>query len=167
MIVLLSMVSPRFNPDDNGLYIAFIPPSHKDPATFNRAIANIESCVLDIRSWIAFNILKLNNPKTELLLIGSHYCVLVPCSPIQIGNKQVPPSVSTRNLGVIFDSGMTLEALVNSVVSAAFYHIKNIGSIRNHLKHVHAHATSRLDHCYMVYRIRYCTKFKKHKMQQQ
>ncbi len=40
---------------------------------------------------------------------------------------------------------MTLEAHVTSVVSAAFYHIKNIGSIRNHLTQeaavtlVHAH----------------------------
>ncbi len=48
---------------------------------------------------------------------------------------------------------MTLEAHVNSVVSAAFYHIKNIGSIQNHLTQeatvtlVHAHVTSRLDYC--------------------
>ncbi len=40
---------------------------------------------------------------------------------------------------------MTLEAHVNSVVSAAFYHIKNIGSIQNHptqdaaVTLVHAH----------------------------
>ncbi len=67
--------------------------------------------------------------------------------------NEVPPSVSVRNLGVIFDSGMTLEAHVNSVVSAAFYHIKDIGSIRNHVTQeatvtlVHAHVTSRLDYC--------------------
>ncbi len=78
---------------------------------------------------MAINFLKLNDLKTELLMIGSRYGALVPCSHIQIGNEQVAPSVSARNLGVNFDSGMTLEAHVNSVVSAAFYHIKNIGSI--------------------------------------
>ncbi len=36
--------------DNNDLYIAFKPPYHKDPDTFNRAIANVESCVLDIMS---------------------------------------------------------------------------------------------------------------------
>ncbi len=36
--------------DDNDLYIAFKPPSIKDLDTFNRAIANIECCVLIIRS---------------------------------------------------------------------------------------------------------------------
>ncbi len=100
---------------------------------------------------MAINFLKLNDIKTELLLIGSWYGALVPCSHIQMGNEQVPPSVSAWNLGVIFDSGMTLEACVNSVMSAAFYHIKNIGSIRNHLTQeaavslVHAHVTLRLE----------------------
>ncbi len=89
----------------------------------------------------------------QLLLIGSRYGILVPCSHIQIGNEQVPQSVSARNLGVIFDSGMTLEAHVTSVVSAAFYHIKTSGSIWNHLTQeaavtlIHAHVTSRLDYC--------------------
>ncbi len=68
-----------------------------------------------IRSSMAINFLKLNDLKTELLLIGSRYDVLVPCSHIQIGNEQVPPSVSAQNLSVIFDSGMTLEAHVLTV----------------------------------------------------
>ncbi len=133
--------------------LLFKPPSHKDPDMFNRAIANIESGVLDIRSWMVINFLKLNDLKTELLLIGSRYGSLVPCSHIQIGNEHVPPSVSARNLGVNFDSGMTLEAHANSIVSAAFYHLKNICSIPNHLTHealvtqVHAHVISRLDYC--------------------
>ncbi len=68
--------------DNNDLYIAFKPPSRKDPDIFNRAIANIESCVLDIRSWMAINFLKLNELKTELLLIRSRYGALVLCSHI-------------------------------------------------------------------------------------
>ncbi len=138
--------------DNNDLYIAL---NHHLVRTLTHSIviANIESCVLDIRSWVAIYFLTLNDLLTELLLIGSHYGALVTCSHIQIRNEQVPPSVSPRNLGVIFGSGMTLEAHVNSVVSAAFYHIKNIGSIRNHLTQetavtlVHAHVTSRLDYC--------------------
>ncbi len=94
---------------------------------------------------------QLNDLKTELLLIGSRFGAMVHYSHIQIGNEQVHPSASAQNLGVIFDSGMPLEAHVNSVVSAAFYYIKNIGSIRNHLTQeaavtlVHAHMTCRLD----------------------
>ncbi len=48
---------------------------------------------------------------------------------------------------------MTLEAYVNNVMSAVFYHIKNIGSIRIHLTPetavtlVYAHMASKLDYC--------------------
>ncbi len=102
---------------------------------------------------MATNFLKLNDLKTKLILIGSRYGALVPCSHLQIGNEQVPPSLSAQNLGVIYVNYMTLEAHINSVVSAAFYYIKNIGSIRNHLTQeatitlVHAHVTLRLDYC--------------------
>ncbi len=57
---------------------------------------------------MAINFLKLNDLKTELLLIGSRHSALVPCSHIQIGHEHIPPSVSAQNLGIIFDSGMTL-----------------------------------------------------------
>ncbi len=73
--------------------------------------------------------LKLNDLKTKFLLIGSHYGALVPCFHIQIGNEQVSPSVSAWNLSVIFDSGMTLEAYVNSVNGTAFYPIKNMAML--------------------------------------
>ncbi len=53
----------------------------------------------------------------------SHWSIFIP----------IWTPVSARNIGVIFDSGMALEADVNSVVSAAFYHIKKTGIIRNHL----------------------------------
>ncbi len=47
----------------------FKPPSHKDPDIFNRVMANIESCVFDIRSWMASNLLKLNDHKAEFDLM--------------------------------------------------------------------------------------------------
>ncbi len=86
--------------------------SPMDTDTFNRAMANIESCILDIRSWMTTNFLQLNDLKTEFLLIGSHYGALVPCSHIQIENEKVSPSVSTQNLRVIFDRDITVYLLV-------------------------------------------------------
>ncbi len=92
------------------IMICTLPLNHSPngPDTFNRAIANIESCILNIMSWMATNFLKLNDLKTDFLLIGSRYGALVPLSHIQIGNEQVLQSIS------------------------AFFHIKIIGSIRNH-----------------------------------
>ena len=102
---------------------------------------------------MADNFLKLNDPKTEFLLVGSRFRSMVPCSHIQIGDERVAPTTSAKSLGVIFDSGMTMEAHVNSVVRSAFYHIWRIGTIRDYLTHdaavtlVHAYVSSRLDYC--------------------
>ncbi len=82
--------------------------------------------------WTITVFLKEDISPCVLCIMGWHSSLWF-CSHIQIGNKHISPSISAWNLGVNFNSGMTLEAHVNSVVSAAFYHIKNIGSIRNNL----------------------------------
>ncbi len=109
MIILLGMVSPKVQSldlncsrytlflleillcamDYNIKYIQtiMICTSLQDTGTLNRVMANIESCVLDIRSWMSTNVLKLNDLKTEFLLFGSCYGALVPCSYILIGNE--------------------------------------------------------------------------------
>ncbi len=56
----------------------FKPPSPQDTDTFNGAMANIKFYVLCIQSWMTTICLKLNDPKTEFLLVGSRYGALVP-----------------------------------------------------------------------------------------
>ena len=56
------------------------------------------------------NFLKLNDEKTEFLLFGSRQQLSNVCLPfITIGDSQINPSSQARNLGVIFDSTMTLK----------------------------------------------------------
>ena len=59
----------------------------------------------------------------------------------------------SRNIGVVFDSTMSMLPHVNSVCKSAFYHLRNISRIRKLLSTkttetlVHAFITSKLDHC--------------------
>ncbi len=54
------------------------------------------------------------------------------------------------------DTGLTFSTHVSNVVSAAFFHLKNIASIYDHLTHdavqtlVHAYVTNKLDYCNSV-----------------
>ena len=56
-----------------------------------------------------------------------------------------------RNLGAIFDSNLNLEAHVNNICCASYFHIRNIGQIRSYLSQadietlVHALISSHLD----------------------
>ena len=54
--------------DDTQLYLAFKP---SEPSSIVNNISCLEKCVDDIRAWMKLNLLKLNDDKTELLVITS------------------------------------------------------------------------------------------------
>ncbi len=62
-------------------------------------------------------------------------------------------SSTVKNLGVILDSKLSFENHISNVTKTAFFHLRNIAKLRNMLsvsdaeKLVHAFMTSRLDYC--------------------
>ena len=60
----------HFYADDTQLYLSFNTLNEEDRVC---TVAQVESCVRDIDHWMASNRLKLNNDKTELLVISSKY----------------------------------------------------------------------------------------------
>ena len=66
---------------------------------------------------------------------------------------EINSSLSARNLGVIFDSHLSLEPDINSVCRSAYFHLRNIRSIRNMLTD---NACSQLIHALITVRIDYC-----------
>jgi hypothetical protein len=118
----------------------------------NENIKSLQDCISEIRLWMNCNFLKLNDDKTEFMLIGSKQQLnKVSIDHIKIGDSSVQTVQKVRNLGVMLDSSMTLEAHVSSIVKSSSYHIRNLGHIRKYLtteateQLVHAFITSRLD----------------------
>ena len=113
----------------------------------------MEKCILEIGNWLMLNKLKLNSDKTELILVHSRYHLMPPLNYIMVGDEKVVPTVSARNLGVIFDEWIKLEEHINSICKSAYYHIRNISRIKKYLPRncleiiIHAFITSRLDYC--------------------
>ena len=112
----------------------------------------LEKCIQEIRSWMRQNLLKLNDEKTEFLLFGSRQQLSKVSLPsITIGDSQITPSSQARNLGVIFDSTMTLKPHISNIVRVSSFHIRNISRIRKYLNQsaaeqiIHAFVTSQLD----------------------
>ena len=112
---------------------------------------SIEQCVCDIDNWMAINKLKLNQDKTEVVLISSRYRPRPPLESLQIGNVNVVPTSSARNLGAIFDQRFNLEEHIKSICKSSSYHIRNLAKIRKYIDKesakivVHAFITSKLD----------------------
>jgi len=98
--------------------------------------------------------LMLNDDKTEFLVIDmSKQLSKVSVSGISVGDVDVIPVYSTKNLGSWFDSHMNMATHITKTCSSAFFYLYNIRHIRKYLtsectkKLVHVFITSRLDYC--------------------
>ena len=82
--------------NDTQIYVSFSSQSQQDLFLVK---SNLEVCVKHIDSWMVLNGLKLNQDKTELLLISSRYRQSPVLSHLHVGDEKICPSESTRNLG--------------------------------------------------------------------
>ena len=118
------------------------------------ALYVIQNCVNDVRKWMLVNKLKINDSKTEFLIIGSkHQVDKITIDSIKIGDSEIKPVTSVKNLGVLIDNDLSMENHITKTCSIAFCHIYNIKHIRKHLNRnftenvVLALITSKLDYC--------------------
>jgi hypothetical protein len=103
---------------------------------------------------MSLNMLKLNDNKTELLLIGKRNIVSkVREFNVRIGDSIIVPSESARNLGVVFDSEFDHQQFIQGSARSMALQLHNIAKIRDFLDRalteqlVHALVTSKLDYC--------------------
>ena len=133
--------------DDTQLYITF------DPADRASAIAKVEVCIQDVKSWALSNKLALNDSKTEILFLRSRFAKKISPPTIQIAQSVIEPSEFARNLGVIMDSSLCMSRHCDNVCKGALMAIRKISQIRRYLDEattlrlVHAFVTTRLDSC--------------------
>ena len=133
--------------DDCQLYTTF------EASDINQTALNMEILIDDIRGWYSENMLKLNDSKTEMMVISSKFRPSVHLDHIKIGESSISPSETVRNLGVIMDSNYTMVSHINHKVQESFLKIRELSYYRRYLTDessktaVHAYVTSRLDYC--------------------
>ena len=91
--------------DDTQLYISF---STNNDVKLTNTVEKIEECLSDLDKWMSLNKLKLNKDKTEFLYLYSKHNLQQSLPPIRFGQDIIQPSQFARNIGVIFDSTMTM-----------------------------------------------------------
>ena len=137
--------------DDSQLYVSFQP---NENANESAAIIAMQNCIDDVKTWMPINKLRLNDGKTEFLLIGTRLQLAkVNSSTLRAGEISVTCSSVLKSLGCWFDSQFKFETHITKVCNAVFFHIYNIRRIRKFLNEdntrtlVNALVTSRLDYC--------------------
>ena len=119
--------------DDTQLYLTFT--NLNDPDQVCCEVSNIEQCLASIHAWMTDNKLKLNSSKTEIMLFGTKTSLAkVDIPHLQVAGTRVNIAQEPiRNLGVMFDSLLSMACQVNKMTKSANFHLRNIGLIRNKL----------------------------------
>ena len=115
----------------------------------------IQSCIGDVNAWATANMFRLNDNKTELMLVTSKRTKHLHDLPtsITIGNAQIPFKQSMKNLGFTLDCHLTMNAHVSNIALTCYFELCSLASIQRLLTST---ATATLVSAFVLSRIDYC-----------
>ena len=117
--------------DDTQLYFSFNPDN-----SLNEAVHAMEQCIRAIRAWMQADKLKLNQNKTEVMLIGTRQQLSkVNLRSLTVGDTSVAIVNKVRNLGVWFDSQLNFNVHITKTCSLSFCSLYKIRRIRKYLSY--------------------------------
>ena len=125
------------------------------PDRISELLHSMQSCISDVKAWATANMLKLNDSKTELMLVTSirtKYLHSLPTS-ITIGNAQIPFKQSVKNLGLTLDCHLTMNAHVSNIARTCYFELRCLAYIRRFLTST---TTATLVSAFALLRIGYC-----------
>ena len=101
------------------------------------------------------NRLKMNPDKTQFIWLGSRQQLShINVTPLHLHDGTIiAPSVSIRNLDMIFDSKKTMAKNVNNVIRACFYQLRQLRFMRQCLS---KNTVKMLLHAFIASRVYYC-----------
>ena len=125
------------------------------PYRISELLHSMQSCISDVKALATANMLKLNDNKTELMLVTSKRTKHLHSLPtsITMGNAQIPFEQSVKNLGFTLDSHLTKNAHVSKIARTCYFELRRLASIRRFLTST---ATATLVSAFVLSRIDYC-----------
>jgi hypothetical protein len=146
-------ISDHYFADDSQEYDSFTP--SLSAADQHRVCDNLAASLAEQGKWLAVNRLKLNEDKTDALLVSSKDNVAkkrIASIPLVVGDARIIPSPVVRNLGVLLDSHLTMEQQINASCRSSYFHLRRIARIKKFLslpaviQLVHAFVLSHIDY---------------------
>ena len=124
-------------------------------------------------AWMLHDKLKLNDEKTELLIIGTPQQLdKVVITHIHVGNTNIHPVPIARNLGSWFDANMSMLDHISKTCKSSFHYLYNIHRIWKYLSKqsteslIHAFISSHLGYCNsLLYGLPNCSLIKLQRVQ--
>lgn len=124
------------------------------PTELAMAKTRIVQCILKVKSWLHDHKPKMNDDKTEIILLGNRRllrrCTL---SSVVIEQCELQIAKCVRDLGVWLDDDLSFDTHVIKVCAAAFAYLRVIGRLWRSLTERHRLI---LIHAFVISRVRYC-----------
>ena len=116
--------------DDSQLILNFDPKCYN-----NQTFAPMNDCINEIKNWMNLNHLKMNDAKTEVILIGttSSLKTMNNLQTFHVGNEDIVLTDSARNLGVTIDKSLKLDSHVHNIIRICYHHLRRISKIRQYI----------------------------------
>ena len=118
------------------------------------AVRRFVSCTEKIESWMSCNRLRMNAEKTQVIWIGSRQQLAkIDIEELQLLSAIVHFSTTVSNLGVHFDSQLTMQDHVTATCRSCFFQLRQLRAIRSSLT---TDATKTLAQAFVGGRLDYC-----------
>ena len=99
------------------------------PQDITIAISRVEQRVASVRDWMCQKSLKMNDSKTEILLITSkQVSQKLTCPSVSIADHLATPSDVARSVGVLLDKHASIEQHITATCKSAQYHFITLAS---------------------------------------
>ena len=105
------------------------------PDRISELLHSMQSCISDVKACTTANMLKLNDNKTELMLITSKRTKYLHSlsTSTTIGNAQIRFKQSVKNLGFTLDCHLTMNAHVSNISRTCYFELRRLASFRRFL----------------------------------
>ena len=98
-----------------------------DDTQFYLSLGNVEDSerkindvMIDVRRWMSSKQLKLNDNKTECLIVGEkHNLRRLDIAKLKVLGNEFEVGSPIRNLGIIFDCGLSFSEQINQIIKTA------------------------------------------------
>ena len=144
-------LSYHFYADDTQLYLSI------KPADIHDLVFSLEKCISEIKDWMTINKLKLNDDKTEVVLINpKKYDINV--SGLKIGDEDILFNERAKNLGVFLDKDLSMNFQISNLSKAIYLEIRRLKHISKFVSEsclktlAASFILSRLDYCNALYK---------------
>ena len=123
---------------------------------FEREKERLEECIDKVGGWMKSNKLKLNEEKTEAMLMGTKSkcdSAVKKAKSIEVGGNDIFFQDNVKNLGVFLDPQLGMKKHVSNICRSAYLEIRRVGKIRKFLtvktatRLACSRVLTRLDYC--------------------